>query len=175
MSALWNISATCRIYTVKTRKLTASEWRSSSECFFDQCVNKCVCVCHFIHLDSRNSFGKDSISCSVTELMSISVIQALSGEACDCMCNIHRKTPMLESILNKKRLQHRCFFVNIVKFLRTPFLKNICLWLLLWVAIIYLRKQHFIFHDRITKFISTDFLMLLVNRWLSLIIKIKLS
>ena len=31
----------------------------------------------------------------------------------------------------KMRLQHRCFSVNIVKFLRTPFLKNICKWLFL--------------------------------------------
>ena len=26
----------------------------------------------------------------------------------------------------KKRLQHRCFLVNIAKFLRTPIFKNIC-------------------------------------------------
>ena len=26
----------------------------------------------------------------------------------------------------KKRLQHRCFLVNIANFLRTPILKNIC-------------------------------------------------
>ena len=31
----------------------------------------------------------------------------------------------------KKRLQHRCFPVNIAKFLRTPILKNICERLLL--------------------------------------------
>ena len=31
----------------------------------------------------------------------------------------------------KKRLQQRCFLVNIAKFLRTPILKNICQWLLL--------------------------------------------
>ena len=33
--------------------------------------------------------------------------------------------------LLKKRLQHRCFLVNIAKFLRTPILKNICKRLLL--------------------------------------------
>ena len=32
---------------------------------------------------------------------------------------------------NKKRLQHKCFPVNIAKFLRTPILKNICQRLLL--------------------------------------------
>ena len=52
-------------------------------------------------------------------------------------CNIYRKTPVLESLFDevaglktcnfiKKRLQHRCFSVNILKFLRTPILKNIC-------------------------------------------------
>ena len=33
---------------------------------------------------------------------------------------------MLESNTEKKRLQHRCFLVNIAKFLRSPILKNIC-------------------------------------------------
>ena len=47
------------------------------------------------------------------------------------------KTPVLKSLFNKvtglkacnfikRNLQHRCFLVNIVKFLRTPILKNIC-------------------------------------------------
>ena len=54
---------------------------------------------------------------------------------------VHLKTPVLESLFNrvpglmpatllKKRLQRRCFQVNFVKFLRTPFLQNtsvICL------------------------------------------------
>ena len=54
---------------------------------------------------------------------------------------IHLKTPVLASLFNrvsgprsttllKRRLQHRCFQVNFVKFLRTPFLQNtsvICL------------------------------------------------
>ena len=51
--------------------------------------------------------------------------------------NIYRKTPLLESVSNtvtgmkacnfvKKRLQHRCFLVNIAKFWRTPILKKIC-------------------------------------------------
>ena len=51
--------------------------------------------------------------------------------------NIHRKTPVLESFFKnenadlqssnfiKKRLQHRCFSVNIAKFLRALVLKNI--------------------------------------------------
>ena len=61
--------------------------------------------------------------------------------------NIHRKTPVLESLLIKlqafrpsnfikKRVQHTCFPKNITKGLRTPILKNICEWLLLkdWFA-----------------------------------------
>ena len=57
-------------------------------------------------------------------------------------CNIHRKTAVLESRFNKvaglkacnfikKGIQHRCFPVNDTKFLRKPFLRNICEWLLL--------------------------------------------
>ena len=33
---------------------------------------------------------------------------------------------MLESLVNKVAGQHRCFPVNIEKFLRAPILKNIC-------------------------------------------------
>ena len=33
----------------------------------------------------------------------------------------------------KKRLQHKCFPVNILKFLKTPILKNICERLLLYI------------------------------------------
>ena len=56
--------------------------------------------------------------------------------------NIHRKAPVLESPFNrlagfktcnflKKRLRHRCFNVNTVKFLRTLILMKICEQLLL--------------------------------------------
>ena len=64
------------------------------------------------------------------------LIQAATREN---FCNIHRKTPVLESLFIKvaslqpcdfikKRLQHRCFPVKFAKFL-TPILKNICEWL----------------------------------------------
>ena len=52
--------------------------------------------------------------------------------------SIHRKTSVLVSDglkacdFIKKRLQDRCFPVSIVKFLRTPILKNICEWLFLF-------------------------------------------
>ena len=50
-------------------------------------------------------------------------------------CNIHEKTHVLDCLFNKaagmkafnfikKRLQHRCFPLNIEKILRTPTLKN---------------------------------------------------
>ena len=56
--------------------------------------------------------------------------------------NIYRKTPVLESPFNrlsgcktcnflKKRLRHRCFPLNIAKFLRVPILMKICEQLLL--------------------------------------------
>ena len=58
-------------------------------------------------------------------------------------CDIHRKTPVQGSIFNKvevhqacnfikKRLQHRYFLVNIVKFIRRTILKNISKWLHCW-------------------------------------------
>ena len=42
-------------------------------------------------------------------------------------CYIHKETPALESLFKfiKKRLQHRCFPVNIAKFLRKTILKKI--------------------------------------------------
>ena len=55
--------------------------------------------------------------------------------------NFYRKTPVLESLNNvadlqannfiKKRLQHRCFPVNVAKFLRTAFFIEHLWWLLL--------------------------------------------
>ena len=57
-------------------------------------------------------------------------------------CNIHKKTLVLTSLFNKfagwqagslltKRLQDRCFHVDIAKFLKTSILKDICERLLL--------------------------------------------
>ena len=52
------------------------------------------------------------------------------------ICNIHRKTPVLESLFNKvdlkacgfikKSLQHSCFPVNIASIFRTSILTNTC-------------------------------------------------
>ena len=58
------------------------------------------------------------------------------------LCNIHKKTPALKSLLNKvagrkacnfikTRLQHICFAAIIGKFLSTHFLKSICVRLIL--------------------------------------------
>ena len=65
---------------------------------------------------------------------------------------IHRKAPALESVFNKvaglkacnfiqKRLQHKCFPVNIAKVLKTPILKNICKQLLLTCGVLYEKQQ----------------------------------
>ena len=80
---------------------------------------------------------------------------------------IHLKTPVLESLFNrvsglrpaallKKRLQHRCFLVNFVKFLRTPFLQN--------TSVIYLTVS---FHKE-TLYICSNFLLL--EKWKKLLI-----
>ena len=72
--------------------------------------------------------------------------------------NIRRKTSVLESLFNKaavlqtsnfikKRLQHRCFSVNIAKYLRTPILKNFCKWLLLMIFNLFLKIWDFEFGD----------------------------
>ena len=54
------------------------------------------------------------------------------------ICNIHKKTPVLEPLFNnfiKNRPQHnRCFHVNIAKFLRTAFTIEHLRWLLLIVT-----------------------------------------
>ena len=66
--------------------------------------------------------------------------------------NIHRKTPVLQSLFNKvatlqtcnftkKRLQHRCFLMNIATFLRTPILKNISERLFAQVFIYFLLQE----------------------------------
>ena len=57
------------------------------------------------------------------------------------------------------------FFANIAKFLRKPILKNICKLLLLWVAIICLRKQHLIFLLLFVRFAW----LLFMNKKISLI------
>ena len=60
-------------------------------------------------------------------------------------CNIHREACVLESLINKtatmkacnfikKRLQHRCFTVNIAKFLRISFFIEHLWWLVLAVS-----------------------------------------
>ena len=61
----------------------------------------------------------------------------------DVLKNVHRKRHVQELLFNivsgledsnfmKKRFQHKYFLVNIAKFLRTPILKSICEWLLLY-------------------------------------------
>ena len=69
------------------------------------------------------------------------VVQKCSAKICSQkFCKIHRKPPVPEfpsgpepATLLKKRTWHRCFPVNFVKFLRTPFLTDHLWWLLLIV------------------------------------------
>ena len=42
----------------------------------------------------------------------------------------------------KKRLWHRCFSVNFVKFLKILYLQNTSRWLLLWLNIVSIQKQN---------------------------------
>ena len=76
----------------------------------------------------------------------------------------HRKTSVLESCnkvvglhpcnIIKKRLQHRCFPVKYAKFIRTPFLKNICGWRLLSFFIYYLQNEFPILNQHLYSFIA---------------------
>ena len=92
--------------------------------------------------------------------------------------NIHRKTPVLKSLFdkvagltahnfNKKRLLHRCFPVNIAKFLRTGLFIEHFWWLLLYLFnkvaglkisnVIKKRPQHRCFPVKFAKVLRTPF------------------
>ena len=100
-----------------------------------------------LQLRLRNNFLEISEKDSTAEMIFLTVVfskfckkSRSSHQRCSIMkavLNIHRKTPVLESLFDrvvglqacnfiKKRHQHRCFSVNIVKFLRTLILKNTC-------------------------------------------------
>ena len=69
-----------------------------------------------------------------TSIISEAVVRSFSGKksVLKNFCKIHRKKFLPESLLSikfqgpatllRRRLRHRCFLVNVVKFLRTPFL-----------------------------------------------------
>ena len=73
--------------------------------------------------------------------------------------NIHRKTTVLESLFNKVAgLQHRCFYVNIAKFLRTHFFIEHLRWLLLPLSLINLCCQTgILIFDSIKKTIKVSY------------------
>ena len=87
----------------------------------------------------------------------LNILQYLQKNTCvgvSLLYNIYKIISVLESLSKDvadqkassfilQRLQHRCFLVNIAKFLRTPILKNICKWLLLESYCI--TKPHFTF------------------------------
>ena len=85
--------------------------------------------------------------------------------------SIHRKTPTQEALfvkvvslqasnVMKKRLRHRCFSMNIVKFLRIPALKNTYEQLLLTIL------QHCCFPMIFAKFLRTSILKNMCKRLL---------
>ena len=75
-------------------------------------------------------------------------------------CLFNKVAGVQACIFVKKRLQHRCFPVNIVKFLRTPILKYICERLLRISEMqttynaIYILAENFIFNFGISKIFS---------------------
>ena len=89
---------------------------------------------------------------------------------------IHLKTPMLESYFSrvsglraatllKKRFQHRCFQVNFMKFLRTPFLQNtsvICLTVSFHKEVLYI-CSNLLLLEKWTKFTILPFILSIVN------------
>ena len=74
---------------------------------------------------------QQSMNTSVRSILQKKSFEGVLQSRSSCkFCNIHRKTPVLESLFNnlqifkacdviKKRLQHRCFPVNAGKLLRT--------------------------------------------------------
>ena len=64
-------------------------------------------------------------------------------QLCWCLFLIKFQACLKACNVIKKRLQHKCFPVNIPKFLRTPILKNICRHLLRSIWNIGLLKYHF--------------------------------
>ena len=64
--------------------------------------------------------------------------------------------------LLKKRLWHRCFPVNFVKFPRTPFLTEHLQWLLLLLETKYIPK-HFMDHLLISRLILSELINFLIN------------
>ena len=87
-------------------------------------------------LQDKNSFSQMFFKIGV-----LKNLKNLKNFSKQVFLNIHRKIPVLESFFNKvgslescnllkKRLQHRCFLVNIAKFLRTTISIKHLRWLL---------------------------------------------
>ena len=93
-------------------------------------------------IKSRNKHPRRNIISKKLKLQKQLFADFQQNKCSQKFCNIHRKTLVLESLLKKvagfevcksikRRLQHRCFPVNIAKFLRTAFSIEQLLWLLL--------------------------------------------
>ena len=85
--------------------------------------------------------------------------------------NIHRKTPVFESLFTKvtglnacsfikKRLRHRCFPVKFPRILRTSFFKESRRWLLQWVHLLSKNLLEKLLSESILKIFDTSYLPL---------------
>ena len=78
--------------------------------------------------------------CSL-KMVFLEISQNLQENTCTRICFLIKET-LLKQTLLKKRLRHRCFPVNLVKFLRTAFFIERLWWLLLKVRTFHEAIQH---------------------------------
>ena len=102
----------------------------------------CVFTTLMTSICEKKKFNK--YLCRIHDFTEAATWGVLQKRCSEKFSNIHRKTPVLESLCGpsvcnfiKKRLQRWCFPVNTAKILRTPILKNIWerLLLILWKRI----------------------------------------
>ena len=72
--------------------------------------------------EKNGTFSSKSSNCNNPEQPPEVFCEKMCSEK---FCKFHRKTPALESLFNKNRLEHGRFPVKFAKFLRTHILKDI--------------------------------------------------
>ena len=108
--------------------------------------------------------GKLLVPNNETSLFWVGCAEAATGDVLHKICSekfryIHREIPVLEFLFNKvvdvqvcnfikNRLQHRYFHVNITQFLRTTFLKNI------WVRLLLIRTIWLCFRENLLNWVE---------------------
>ena len=103
--------------------ITGNVHSKESELIFYVCLNPAFCL-----LCLRSSHRRCSIEKAVRKNSTIFAGKHL------CRCLSFNKVARLRpETLLKRRLQDKCFPMNIAKFLMEPILKNICRRLLLWL------------------------------------------